>query len=723
MPPGSIPQSTPRSPDGSNGEDDRKQAGRACDYCHRMKMKCLGKENPPCNRCRASGHVCTFDGPRKTKSSKVDDRLKVVESQMLAMSSALQELIQLQKASLTPAAPEPVSTRPARGRLRTEGSPRILPQYPPSSTTNTDDELAKKVLSSRAISPWNSMASLAEAARLKYDDGSPSPMKKRKNKHDELHELSKRHSLTGHEGPREPPDPIDLGICDEATARRMYDLFMENCLVYMPCFDPVFDTFESLRRRSAFCITVLVMIGAKTTDAGGPMSELQRRCIDHAERIGMSTLFTPIASMETVQAMVVMASWGDTSWRPGGHATRMAMDLGLYRCLPLLVQSGMGKGKSGQELRAEWPLVEGARVWMTLYKLEQEMAFNLGRPCMIGGTESIQYCRELLKHPLSVQRDARLVAACELLTYRIPLHNPYAFTAAEAALIPDLDAKLERHEKDIADWQAYWDRYYAERGIGEKEFLRQALATNRAGSQLNINTRLLHGVHSPSDVANLPPHRRELLIIAFKAAQTIVSMALRSGQYKKNFRYANLYTHLNVAFAARCLIRLTSLVPEVVDVRQLGKDLEGIAHALTQVPGFQYAELLRQVVLKARRENILPPASPPRETSPDMTAMQFGAPAMQQLPADMGFLDFNYAEQLLNDQPASVIPQGIYAQHDAPKTYTGTAPMDQSYNLDTWFPFPPLDPSQFEAPIDQIGRDSIPGYGMEGSTNGQQWWS
>jgi hypothetical protein len=38
-----------------------------------MKMKCIGKENPPCNRCRQSGHECTFDGPRKSKASKVEE--------------------------------------------------------------------------------------------------------------------------------------------------------------------------------------------------------------------------------------------------------------------------------------------------------------------------------------------------------------------------------------------------------------------------------------------------------------------------------------------------------------------------------------------------------------------------------------------------------------------------------------------------------------------------
>jgi hypothetical protein len=38
----------------------------------------------------------------------------------------------------------------------------------------------------------------------------------------------------------------------------------------------------------------------------------------------MHTLFTPVARIEVLQAMIVMASWGDTSWRPGGHALRIA---------------------------------------------------------------------------------------------------------------------------------------------------------------------------------------------------------------------------------------------------------------------------------------------------------------------------------------------------------------------------------------------------------------
>ena len=179
------------------------------------------------------------------------------------------------------------------------------------------------------------------------------------------------------------PDCIELGYCSVEKARQMYDLqvsilfisnrlltphhrFMQGCLVYMPCFDTEVDTFESLRKRSPFCLTALVMVGAKISDAGRPVSELQRKCREHAERIGMSTLFSPVALIEVVQAMIVLASWGDTSWRPGGHAIRMAMDMGLYRCLPLLAKGNMGKGKTAEKLKDEYPLVVGARIWLTV---------------------------------------------------------------------------------------------------------------------------------------------------------------------------------------------------------------------------------------------------------------------------------------------------------------------------------------------------------------------
>jgi hypothetical protein len=85
-------------------------------------------------------------------------------------------------------------------------------------------------------------------------------------------------------------------------------------------------------------------------------------------------------------------------------------------------------------------------------------------------------------------------------------------------------------------------------------------------------------------------------------------MALHGASYASHFAQANYYTHVGIAFAARMIIRLTSLIPEhVADVRATGRDLEAITERLARVPGFTYAQHIREVVVKARRRHVLPP--------------------------------------------------------------------------------------------------------------------
>jgi len=47
----------------------------------------------------------------------------------------------------------------------------------------------------------------------------------------------------------------------------------------------------------------MIMVGARVLDGGGPVSDVQRACRQHAQRIGVGTLFNPVARIEAVQAM------------------------------------------------------------------------------------------------------------------------------------------------------------------------------------------------------------------------------------------------------------------------------------------------------------------------------------------------------------------------------------------------------------------------------------
>lgn len=59
---------------------------------------------------------------------------------------------------------------------------------------------------------------------------------------------------------------------------------------------------------------------------------------------------------------------------PGGHAVRMAVDMGINRSFVTLLRSGMGKGKSTEELEEDRDLVVQSRVWfcVCLYYLIYE---------------------------------------------------------------------------------------------------------------------------------------------------------------------------------------------------------------------------------------------------------------------------------------------------------------------------------------------------------------
>nr|XP_031860933.1 uncharacterized protein CI109_003660 [Kwoniella shandongensis]KAA5528005.1 hypothetical protein CI109_003660 [Kwoniella shandongensis] len=796
---------------------------RACDYCHRMKMKCIGKENPPCNRCRQSGHPCTFDGPRKSKSSKVEDRLRLVEAQIGAMQGSLEEMLRLQRGRAgmsVPMYPAPSDTmatpntvvslgsmfdprsQPSPHQLQMEPTPasssrdsRLPPgppvhphqlhgQIPPgqapwlghtpasrppqvasphASPHNSDDDEPTDPFSFDTTSaPWANMLSLAEAARLKADshivrddDGPGGPRGRKRTMGGSFTEGTDRSRLLkkaramnktaefspeltiNERGNHAFPDPIDLGWCTPERGHQLFDLFFDKCGVYQPCFDPEHDTWDSLRDRSPFAITAILAVAAKCEDAAGTPSELQFKCREYAEKIGMSTLFTPVSRVEIVQAMILLASWGETFWRPGGHAIRMAMDLGLYKCLPYLIESDMGAGKTPEEIEMERPVVVGARVWLTLFKLEYEMSFAYGRPGLFSQENITKNARQLLRHPLSLPTDARLVASCESLAWRMPLHQPIALAPSNSLLtftFPDLDDKLRDLNRNLNEWYEYWDDYFARKGIPEGHFLRETLITGRAGAFLTANSYVLHGVRSRRDVSLLSDERRQWLQEAGKRAQELVDKCLHGQQYTKNVQFANLLTHYNIAYAARFMIRMASLVPESCNLRQIGRDVEQVAQMLKKVPGFQFANFLRDVVKKARRDHVLPPSSqaPSRLPSPSrsyMTLPMMSTPleqpqstwsthlapdasnttsgpsvSMSNVPINMDLvgtggsdsgmsshLDFLYAEQLFANTGSTPIPGPSQNFNMDSQINRMNGMTEQGFSLDAWFPFPPLE--------------------------------
>lgn len=174
---------------------------------------------------------------------------------------------------------------------------------------------------------YNNMLSLAEAARLKADghlEENDRPPRKRDARGREQMPFDFTVDAESRKRPRRDDGlrksdpllqrgnhvhafkhPIELGFCSEAKGRQLFQIFMDGAAVYVPIFEPGVDTWESLLLRSPFSVTVLMYVGAKIEDAGGQPSVLQNKLKDHAEKIGMHTLFTPVARIEVLQGMSV----------------------------------------------------------------------------------------------------------------------------------------------------------------------------------------------------------------------------------------------------------------------------------------------------------------------------------------------------------------------------------------------------------------------------------
>lgn len=68
--------------------------------------------------------------------------------------------------------------------------------------------------------------------------------------------------------------------------------------------------------------------------------------------------------------IVLLSAFSESGWLPGGHAVRMAIDMGLNRSFLGLLRSGMGRGKSKAELEDERHLVVQSRIWFCVSLLQ-----------------------------------------------------------------------------------------------------------------------------------------------------------------------------------------------------------------------------------------------------------------------------------------------------------------------------------------------------------------
>ncbi|CAE6401834.1 unnamed protein product [Rhizoctonia solani] len=417
----------------------------------------------------------------------------------------------------------------------------------------------------------------------------PRPPKRRKTRHEDLQ--APDHAF---------PDVVTKGIITEQEARELFAIFYRGCSTFLPVFDMTVDTYDALHSRSPFCVNTICMVAARVRDGGE--SETYQKCRAEVEEISRHTLFTPVVRQEAVQAMVLVSGWSTNGWLPGGHAVRMGLEIGMHRAWPRLhKRMRAGKISVSQEERQ---LVISARTWFVLFLFEHQISFGTGRPAILRDDESIARCRDILRHPLSIQDDMRLVSMVELMVLREHLHNqlaPYEGTVEDRVF-----KVLHQAESDFRAWYEEWDHLFSQK-YEDAAFYRQSLMIQRDFGELYHNATVLRGIRGPEDVARMPMEQKLVAQRAIKLAKRGLDNCIRSVTYREGLKYAVHFTHVTATFAASFLIRLARLFPQECDPNAIMSTVEDLVHLLSNIPAGRYARSLRLMLRSARRRRVLPP--------------------------------------------------------------------------------------------------------------------
>ncbi|KAL0072356.1 hypothetical protein AAF712_000119 [Marasmius tenuissimus] len=550
----------------------------------------------------------------------------------------------------------------------------IVPSTAPSSDDESEDTLPRATLNA----PIEALQGLANAAAeaAAVPSASPPRVKKRKRA-----EPIPRNAF---------PHVVEKGLVADSEARELYNIFFAGCHLFIPVFDPAYDTYESLTERSPWTFDAILAVAGKIRSGNGPLSPTFYKCLEEAQGIARSSLFGPVVRKEAVQGMLLLAAWSTNGWLPSGHAMRMALDLGLHRALEKLADDS-GKKRSEEEER---DLVVSARIWLCLYWFDHQMSLGTGRPIVLRDENSIRHCRLLLNHPMASPTDVRLISQVELIAQKTQIYETLA--PLNGQVNHNTLAFIRRANVALDKWWQDCDELHRQT-MDENSLLRKILAGELHYAKLWLVCVALRGVSWDK----MPFEQRELAFQAKDAAFTCLSIFLNSPEYRAALRYAVHDSLVTAAFSGLFLLKMASLFPTELDLTAISTQVEQLSQLLSDVAAERYAVTLRIMLANLRRKIGLgsgittpaPSVPPPGFQEMVMTPTSFVDPTLP-APFTMEELGFGpggivspsviplwLQEQSLNDLGLpSNGSDGIFLQMGAPNGWVGDfAPMPEAW--------------------------------------------
>ena len=180
------------------------------------------------------------------------------------------------------------------------------------------------------------------------------------------------------------------------------------------------------------------------------------------------------------------------------------------------------------------------------------MSYGTGRPAILKDDESIWQCRFLLRHPLAIEDDMRLVSMVELMAIRERITNhlsPYANGPVDERTFDILRSAYAEFKHWYQTWDQTFSQKYEDAGTFLNQcprmfssppfsaFYRQSLQLQQMHAELYHSATALRGINGPEDVRKMPASQREVAIKSMQIARQGLDMTVKSHSYREGMKY------------------------------------------------------------------------------------------------------------------------------------------------------------------------------------------
>ncbi|EJD35898.1 hypothetical protein AURDEDRAFT_117234 [Auricularia subglabra TFB-10046 SS5] len=400
---------------------------RACVRCKRLKVRCENVNGTrPCKRCLNAKHECVT-AQRKQRPKKGEHRVGDKDANKSSPSVG----------ERTPDSPSESSSEAEYAEEDDAGGP------------GTGDTV---------LAPFAWIKESALEKKEKKPSDQPSPSSAAKPASSKKVGIS-RSWFVGQQPQNEKNEKMEImAIVTPSEVETLFKSFMDKINPYMSMFDEKLHTFQAVRAKSPFLLTVIVTIAARYYTT---RPDAYVRLMDVTKKMAGEAIVNTTKSIEHCQAFILLASYPapdrkyseNRNWLYSGVAFRMATDLSLHRPPP--------KAPVPSDEMLEREYLNRTRTWIVCFYLDESMSAHFGRPATIARDDAVVrnamswWRRSPYNHP----HDLHLCLFVELLRiFRRYLDRGQDAEDAESLGEPgaklDYFAMSREFDEEVRAWEA-----------------------------------------------------------------------------------------------------------------------------------------------------------------------------------------------------------------------------------------------------------------------------